>query len=310
MVSAGVEEEANWFVREVGFGSKRQLWHITDRTATRAYVSNPEGGVGTYYTAKPGQTIWACLRNSTPWFEDANERGPFVAIRLAPGQYHRRIARPVAMSDDERPVLPDLAAEQRYLIGAQEQLSSLISDLRAICRVVQPAPACAAAYGHEIRNLLILAATESEMHWRGILRANGVTEAKAKSTSHYVALTGPLNLASFAVRFHAYPEIGRLEPFAGWNRAEPTKSLGWYAAYNGVKHNRELEFESASLGNAFSAVAACAVLLVAQFGKDALTSEQSALLSIDVPTWPIEDMYLPPHFGKEWAAVPHLEFGA
>ena len=307
-VTIAVEDEGSWYARDVGIGHPRQLWCITGCTATLAYVTNPEGGFGSYYSAQPGETIWECLRRMTPWFEGSAEHGPFIAIALRPGQYHRRIARPVFLSQTGEPELPDVTEDRRHLIGSQNQLGSLIDELRSICRVVQPAPTTMAVHGHKIRNLLILAATEVEMHWRGILVANGV--ADAGSTRQYVKLAEPLKLTRYAVAFHAYPEAGRISPFAGWNSAEPTKSLPWYAAYNAVKHNREFEFECASLENAFAAVAACAAMLVAQFGRGALAPELSGFLSVEGPVWPLADMYLQPQPGGAWNAVPHPDVGA
>lgn len=302
------EDEGSWYVRDVGIDYTRQLWCMTDCTATRAYVTNPEGGFGSYYSAQPGETIWECLRRMTPWFEGSAELGPFVAIALGPGQYHRRIARPVFMSETGDPELPDVTRDRRHLIGSQNQLGTLIEQLRSICRVVQPAPTTMAVHGHEIRNLLILAATEVEMHWRGILVANGVTDAG--STRQYVKLAEPLKLARYAVTFHAFPEAGRISPFVDWNSSEPTKSLWWYAAYNAVKHNREFEFESASLENAFAAVAACAAMLVAQFGRDALAPDLSRFLSVESPVWPLSETYLQPQPGGAWNAVPHPDLCA
>lgn len=58
--------DEGWYVRDVGPGQGRQLWRFVDATAMRAGVTNPEGGAGTYYAADPGETIWACLRRSTP----------------------------------------------------------------------------------------------------------------------------------------------------------------------------------------------------------------------------------------------------
>lgn len=302
------ERNEGWYIRDLSPGQGRQLWQITDRTATRVGVTNPEGGAGTYFAANPGETIWQCLRRSTPWLDGLEEHSPFNRMRLGPGRYYPRIARPIATLDNEKLWLPGTANEQRYLTSAQNQLGSLIDDLRTICRVVQPARATLSVYGHEIRNLLILAATEVEMHWRGILIANG--RKNTCSTRHYVNLAEPLKLLDYTVRFHSCPDIGPVIPFAGWDSTAPTKSLPWYAAYNGVKHNREFEFESASLGNAFDAVAACAALLVAQFGRGALTHELSSFLTVEAPTWIIGDMYLMPETEGNWRPVPHPDLSA
>jgi len=53
--------------------------------------------------------------------------------------------------------------------NARSQLTLLVRKLKAICHIVQPSTKTLDAYGHEIRNLLILAATEVEMHWRAVL---------------------------------------------------------------------------------------------------------------------------------------------
>lgn len=295
----GVE---GWYVRDVGTGHGRQLWCITERTATLMGVSNPEAGAGTYFAAEPGEIIWACLRRSTPWLDGLEDPGPFKRMVHGPGEYHPRIARPIALVETGKLWLPDSTKEQRYITGAQNQLGSLIDDLRAICRMVQPAPKTLSVYGHEIRNLLILAATEVEMHWRGILTANGST-AKF-NTNEFVKLAAPLGLREYVVHFHSCPDIGPFKPFADWEVLDPTNSLPWFAAYNGVKHNREHEFERATLASAFAAVAACSVLLVAQFGQAALTHELAGFLSVEPPAWPIEKMYLMSEAEGGWRPIP------
>lgn len=301
LVQSRNEDEA-WYVRNLGADQGRQLWHFTDRTATRSGVTNPEAGAGTYYAASPGETIWECLRRLTPWFDGLDGCGPFRRMIRGPGEFHPRVARPIALMETEKLWFPDAEKERRYITGAQNQLGSLIDDLRGICRVVQPAAGTLSVYGHEIRNLLILAATEVEMHWRGILDANGSTEKRTSNA--FVKLADPLGLRGYQVHFHPCPDIDPVVPFACWDKADPTNSLPWFAAYHGVKHNREHEFERATLANGFTAVAACAVMLVAQFGKDALTLELKSFLSVDQPAWPIEEMYLMPETAAGWTAVP------
>lgn len=303
MTTAHGRETPGWYVRDPGTGKGHHLWYIAEDRAVRADVTNPSGGAGTYFTAEPGETMWQALRRMTPWLDGMDDPGPFRRMILDPGRYHPRIARPIAPAGGQTLRLPNLVEERRYVTGAQNQLASLIDDLRTICRVVQPTPATLAVHGHKIRNLLILAATEVEMHWRGVLVANG--KMVRGRTSQYVGLADPLRLRDFTVRFHPCPEIEPVTPFAGWNAQESTKSLTWYAAYNGVKHNREFEFENASLGHAFDTVAACAVMLVAQFGDDALTPEHSSFLSVEAPRWPVEEMYIAPRDGGNWEPTPY-----
>ncbi|MET3762212.1 hypothetical protein [Sphingomonas sp. UYEF23] len=178
--------QSSWYVRDVGSDQGRQLWKISDFAATRMYVLNPETGPGSFYEAESGETIWECLRRSTPWLLGMDDPGPFQQMMNAPGRYHPRVARPNALMDIKKLWLPNSAEERRYIAEAQNQLGALIANLRAIIRVVQPTPATLLVYGHEIRNLLILAATEVEMHWRGILHANG--KSAKVTTNDYVKL--------------------------------------------------------------------------------------------------------------------------
>lgn len=293
-----------WYVRDLGPGHGRQVWSITSDTAMRTDVQNPTGGAGTYFTARSGETVWESLERQTPWLDGLQAPGPFRKIALLPGHYHHRMARPLATSESGTLFLPDVAQEQHFLLSAQNQLAALIDSLRKICRVVQPSKGTLDIYGHEIRNLLILAATEVEMHWGGIFKKNG--KPKTEGTKHYVALADAMRLRDYVVHFHPCPDLDPVTPFAGWQlEAGSTKSLPWYAAYNGVKHNREFEFDKATLGNAFNAVAGCAVMLVAQFGDDAVTPELSSFLSVEAPRWAIEEMYLYPQDRADWESVPH-----
>jgi hypothetical protein len=100
------------------------------------------------------------------------------------------------------------------------------------------------AYGHEIRNLLILAATEVEAHWKGVLRANS---QRADTTADYVKLLPAMKLNEYAVKLPFYPWLDAVKPFKGWSNSKTTQSLAWYDAYNAVKHDRETEFEKGTL---------------------------------------------------------------
>lgn len=117
-------------------------------------------------------------------------------------------------------------------------------------------------YGHDIRNLLVLAATEVEMHCHGVLLANGARDRRFKMAD-YVVLAEVMKLPVYGVRFPAFPWLDVIRPFENWSA---THSLPWWSAYNGVKHNREREFQRATLQHAFEAVSACIVLIFAQFG--------------------------------------------
>jgi len=290
-------------------GSSPQVWKIDDCTAVRVGVSNPEGGPGTYFRAEPGESIWDALRRMTPWFEP-DATCPFHKTVLKPGEYYRRMARPIDQHPHETPGWsPGARHEVDNMAIARGQLTALMRQLDRICQTVQPTQTTFTAFGHDIRNLLILACTEVESHWRGVLAANGVMRDRF-STNDYVKLCPAMRLDEYSVSFPSYPWLSPIKPFEGWGTTgKPSQELGWYNAYNAVKHNREAEFERGTLASALAAVSACVVMMVAQFGIPAglgQRSELQAFFNISAtPTWPLSEVYIYP-YGEgqtDWAAV-------
>lgn len=291
-----------WFARLIE--NDCQLWEIARGRAVRMGIAAPEHGLGSYFEAKPDETIWDAIRRETPWLDGQANPGPFVPLSCTPGQFFPRMARPIIGYDFDIARLPNGETEHRYLRSAQTQLEALVANLDAICRVVEPTRLTLGVHGHEIRNLLILAATEAEMHMAGIMVSNG-NQSKTLNTTSYVKLADPLKLRCYSVRFQRYPDVPKIVPFSAWNVREPTQSLGWYVAYNAVKHDRECQFQRASLDNAFIAVAACTVMLVAQCGGAALSDNLGRSLVVEAPTWPLADFYVTPQHCSEWTPTNH-----
>jgi hypothetical protein len=131
------------------------------------------------------------------------------------------------------------------------QVVALREQLERIFRTVQPLEENYKTYGHDIRDLLILAATEVEAHWKGVLKANGI---EGESTRDYVKLLPVLKLNKYAIQLPFYPWLGAVRPFENWVPNPSSQSLSWYDAYNAVKHNREENFSRATLLNAIQAV--------------------------------------------------------
>ncbi len=300
----GKETEKRWYVRDHIAGRPRQVWFIDDWTATRIGVTNPEAGAGTYFEAEPGESIWDCIRRLTPWLNPDVTEGHFHLMALGPAEFYPRMARPNALAVEPMLWSPSITNEKTFIASARSQLTLLVRRLETICQTVQPSPQTFDVYGHEIRNLLILAATEAEMHWRGILSAN-CASARQFNSNEYVKLVGPLKLSEYEVTYHDFSDIEPVRPFAGWIKADPTKSLLWYDAYQGAKHNRESEFRRGTLKCAFEAVSACVALLVAQFGPVALNTELSNFVELRVPVWPVGEMYLPRVTEATWKSVEH-----
>jgi hypothetical protein len=234
---------------------------------------------------------------------------------LPPRHFHPQIYRPLwaaprplfsnySLNAEPEPPPVDLAS----FASCIGMLSALSDELRAIFRVIEPVETNFSAYGHAMRNLLILACTEVEANCRRILKANDALPA-CPTTRDYVKLLNPLKLAQYGLTLPLFPKAGTVHPFLGWDMRESTKSLQWYDSYNAVKHDREGKPEQANLLHALTAVAAVAALAEAQFGPQQHWREHPRMLfSIEPPRFAPHERYIStyPFFDppKTWTAVP------
>lgn len=184
---------------------------------------------------------------------------------LGGGDFHRRMWRKGG------PALDETGDERAFLTSCSAALG-LMDHMRTAFRFIEPVPENAAAFGHELRELLMLACTEVETAWRGILEINGYVNPKKPddrwSTSDYVRLLAPMQLADFSVKLTLHPGWPELRPFGSWDPNAATSSLRWYDAYNKTKHDREDNFKHATLSSVIEAMAGVYVMIVAQFGVD------------------------------------------
>jgi hypothetical protein len=293
--------KVTYYLRPVA-GHPLQLWQIEPDRAFMAGATSPETSIVGYYIAESGESIWDTLRRKVPfWFEPNNEC-PFFKTALEPGQYYPRMARPTNANPGNAPGLsPSASVENEVVAIARGQLTALVRQLERICQVVHPYGDSLRVYGHDIRNLLVLACMEVESHLRGILIANGMSSKKKKryDMNDYVILRDVMKLDQYSLAFPNFPWLSSISPFNGWGHTgKPSQDLMWYDAYNAVKHNRETEFYAATLDNALSAVAACAILMAAQFGLETAFPSATELASFfqltAVPSWALTEIYVYP----------------
>lgn len=225
----------------------------------------------------------------------------FFRLFLRPGQYFPRIARPADHKVTKSPGFnPRTSSAWGSIQMNNGQLVALVDQLERIFRVVHPDPnSTMDVFGHEIRNLLILAATEVEANWRAVLLANGCV---GHSTKDYVRLLAPMKLDEYELSLQFYPWVGPVRPFAGWSALSPSQSLTWYHAYNLVKHDREGRFSSATLRSALNALCGCFVMMCAQFGQPKYWARgeiQTFFNLSKVPNWSPSEFYCWPFEGEE-----------
>lgn len=286
----------------------QQIWDINSERAVKLGVGNPDQGPGSYYERGTAHTIWHALEIQTSWLRaDDTANNPFKLLKFEAKTFYPRIARPmVPRTPNSNAFCPSVHLEKNVLAMGIGQATALMRRLEIICQTVHPHDSNMTAFGHEIRSLLILASTEAETHWRGILRANDRSNV-TMNTNEYVKILPLMKLDQYSVSFPHFPWLAPMAPFAGWDKSESTKSLPWYDAYNGIKHNRELEFEKASLFNAFMAVSACVIMLAAQFGRSPGLGGQSELSAFfrfeSTPEWDDDECYIMMGSGEDWRPV-------
>lgn len=187
--------------------------------------------------------------------------------------------RPGLYYDDQ--ILQALDTDRVERRGAEQSLYVLVERLNELLLYIEPEAAGIAAYGPKSRELLILAATEAENVWAQYMRRANITPSEqGYNTQDYVRLSGPLHLAEYEVFLAAYAHAPKVRPFHGWVSTQPTKSLGWYDAYNKAKHDRAANLSLATLLRCIEAVAANLVLFSVRFGPYSLYQQSTPLASL------------------------------
>jgi hypothetical protein len=234
---------------------------------------------------------------------------------LEPGEYYPRIWRGIYDEGDRNrstPVYPQEFYGSTFTYAINSMLV-LFEELESIFKFVEPSKENGGAYGHKIRQLLILACTEVEACLKGAFRVNFDCGTRL-NMNDYVRLLKPMGLNHYTVRLRAYPRCPSLKPFKHWHRAKPTTTLFWYQDYHAVKHDREAEFNKSTLTNVLNALAALYILHCAQWGPQVFSKSdhgvQSPFTLRTIPAWGIGELSVPPlGDGKEgrWRPVRYCD---
>lgn len=231
---------------------------------------------------------------------DRNESFCIKCSQMNRGEYYPRIMRPII---GEGSIKPGQTLRNFYdcsvLSNIQKQEEILIETLETVFRSIHPHESNFEVYGHQIRNLIILASTEVESSLFAILKANNVSSInKNYTTNDYVKLNNILKLYDYEVSLNHYPWMKPVSPFRDWDSDIPTKSLNWYNSYNKIKHNREIEFNEAKLIHSINAIVAVHILLISQFGTWGTYNPYFNVSNM--PNWQREELYIPPANNDEW----------
>jgi hypothetical protein len=130
----------------------------------------------------------------------------FQQTDLEPGKFYPRIWRGVWSPEDELGPL-------KSITSSVVACSLLVSRLLKIFRFVEPTPDNLLTYGHEIRDLLLLACMEVESSLAAVLKAHGYTATRF-SINDYIKLKDLMWLNHYTVKLLSYPDHSIFSPFA------------------------------------------------------------------------------------------------
>jgi len=198
-------------------------------------------------------------------FADTNP----IESQYKPGTVYKRIYRPLASTGSYYRAVPQEKVTESFV-----SLHMLLKKLEELFETIEPTEANLAAYGHKIREILLLACMEVESSWSAVLKENCYPSTGRLTTNDYVKLLTAMLLDSYKLSLQSYSTFPSFSPFEGWSAANPTQSLAWYDAYNKTKHDREENLKLATLHNAVRAVGAAVVMFHAQFGLSFGTGDQ------------------------------------
>ncbi len=283
-------------VQQRGRGHAGEIWIRDGDEAVRLGVPQPREHVRGHFLILEGEDLLLAVQRKYGEWYDGDESRIIQPLNIPPGRYFPRMARPNHQhpGDQPGPFYPaDELAHDRAI--ALNQFAILSDQLQMAFRTAHPGNDNLGSYGNEFRNILILAATEVEGQWQGVLRANSYrSRGSFFTTKDYVKLEPAFRLRDYAVEFIQLPWCEPVIPFSGWEEGAPTQSLGWYDAYNKVKHDRGANFPLASIRHAMQALAAVYVIIGAQFGFHELRYMRDFrdLYRLEsIPEWTIGDTH-------------------
>jgi len=213
------------------------------------------GGDPHYLQIPAGTSI--TLRN---WVEKSFGDSNPVESDYVPGTFYKRMWRPMGLGYNT-------TASPEKLTQSFVSLRILLNKLEDLFETLEPTESNLLAYGHKVRELILLACMEVESGWCAVLKENGYRSG-IWTTKDYIKLRKPMCLDAYELSLQQYPKFPSFSPFKDWEEQKPTKSLVWYDAYNEIKHDREENLKLATLQNAVLAVGAAVVIFYSQYGSN------------------------------------------
>jgi hypothetical protein len=199
------------------------------------------------------------------WVSKTFDAEHIQTMSLLPGQCFKLLWRPGIDSRDD--IMKYLVSDSSVISEAGVALSLLLSRFDDVAQFIQPDARNLSVFSHQLRELLILACTEVETSLRGVLATSkkSITHETRLTTNDFYRVCDPLFLREYSLELRHYPSLPKIRPFLEWDERKPTKSLGWYDAYNAVKHDRANALHLATMKHCIEALAAASAVYCSQY---------------------------------------------
>jgi len=215
-------------------------------------------------------------------------------VPLLYGKYYPGVARPTGGLGSEEKV-PDSHANLEFARSVWRELQVLTSDLERCFDVNTLSEANLAAFGTQYEKIIYFACIGVESCLRRVVLGTVPSERRL-SMRDYVKVRDALRLNEITIELADYPWFPGIAPFQYWSEENPTSSLGWFDAYNRLKHDKQGNEHLASMENAIKSCAAYYAVAYATYGSDLspkLFSTHNYFRRAIGPKWRPEDVYYP-----------------
>lgn len=217
----------------------------------------------------------------------------FRSAEIDIGSYWPSVARPIGVSGRSLEV-PNSDHDEKLAKTVWREHQVIAKDLETCFDVVSPEADNLDAFGTEFEKLIYFCSIGVETLFRKVLRDNSGWSGPEDMRT-FSKLGRLMRLQDFALELVSYRWLGVQGPFSEW-ATTPEEPIGWFQAYNQLKHDKARRFGAASLRHALLAAAGYYALSFAVFGGrlfPGFLSDTFFFHFTATPKWDVTDRYFP-----------------
>jgi len=232
----------------------------------------------------------------------------FEDPEFLPGEHIPNVFRPVhhkTASDKSESLTKPNSKPREFKNSITVALRRLSKKLDHLLEFIEPTKDNLSSYGSANREFLILCCTELEGALKQVLRSNGCKPVRTHYTmKDYFKARRVLLLSEYQVYYgDRITALGKTEPYKKWN-TNRFRQLGFYDAYNKVKHDPLKNLKLATLENCLEAYSAYVIASIAILGSSHISDycgeAKRFFGSVEGPKFDHRNMYFYDFKNEKW----------